>query len=145
MAASTGTVVVGAHMAVLINGRRFGEATRLEHGSDTPVDEKRGLDSMVAFELAPTTAIVTGTLMMLRVRGTGALEGLGITAPFRKIPMGKYFSILVVNRLDGSKVFAADRCLVTNQRWIFGAKERASGTFSFKGIEFSNEATDAYG
>jgi hypothetical protein len=139
------SVVVSAHLVVFINGKRFGECMGMEWEQGTPHVEKMGIDSLTPVELVPTGTRVSGTFKTLRLRATGALEGRGIVAPFRHVIREKYFSILVVNRLDGTRVFRADRCKVTSQRWQAMAKGRVEGTFAFVGIDAANEIDSFYG
>lgn len=144
MAASTGSVVTSPHLICFLNGRMFGEANKVEWDIRTPKVRKGGIDSVVDHELAPTKNEVAGSVGMYRIRGTGGLEGFGVVAPFNANPREKYFSILIVNRLDGTTVFRADRCSVTSQRWGVEAKGRMHGTFSFEALEYGNEITAAY-
>lgn len=137
-------VTVSAHLVVYLNGTRFAECTRFTWRSMTPNNEKRGIDSMVPFELAPGTAMVQGSAGGLRIRGTGGLQGKGVTSPFPQLQKQRYFSILVLHRLDGSRVFAADQCLVDEEEWNAVAKGRLEGSFTFRGVRWENEAAPAY-
>jgi hypothetical protein len=138
-------VIVGAHLVVFINGKRFGECTGMEWEQGTPHTERMGVDSLTPVELVPVATRVNGSFQALRIRATGGLEGRGIVAPFRHLSREKHFSILVIDRRDGTRVFRADRCSVTSQRWRVQAKGRLEGTFSFMGIDASNEIDAAYG
>ncbi len=132
--------IVSAHLVVFINGFVYGRVTGLSWNPQTPRIARRGLDSIMAYELSPGPAIVTGSMNVLRLHGDGGLEGRGIVAPFEHIPEERYFSILVVNRKTGQRVYQADHCMVTGQTWNQEARGRVSGSFNFEGIAWRNEA-----
>lgn len=137
-------VVVGAHVLCFINGILVGEAMSVDWSVTTENQEKRGIDSIMAYELAPTMAKVEGSVSLLRMHGTGGLEGRGIVAPFTHIPQEKYFSILLIDRGNGKTLHQADYCKVQRQSWNMAAKRLVTGQFSFIGIDNSNEITDQY-
>lgn len=138
------SVVVAAHLVVFINGKRFGECMGMEWEQATPHTERMGLDSLTPVELSPVATKVSGSFQTLRIRATGGLEGRGIVAPFRHLPREKYFSILVISRQDGTRIFRADHCKVVSQRWRVQAKGRLEGSFSFAGLDAANEIDSAY-
>jgi hypothetical protein len=132
--------MVAAHLLIFINGRRFGEATSIRWSIPTPHNARQGLDSLQPYGYDPAGTKVSISLSMVRVHGTGALEGRGITAPASHMARQKYDSILVVDRVTGKRVFQCDHCVVTNQDWTAAAKQRVEGTFTFDAIEGVNEA-----
>jgi len=94
-------IVAGAHVLCFINGILVGETMSVDWSITTENQEKRGIDSIEAYELAPIMAKVEGSISLFRMHGTGGLEGRGIVAPFSHIPQEKYFSILLVDRGNG--------------------------------------------
>ncbi len=132
--------VVAAHIKVFINGTLYGQAVGITWSIPTPHVERRGIDSMTAFELSPTTYKVSGSIQVLRTHDDGGLEGRGIVAPVRHIPREKYFSLLLVSRVTGSRLFQCDHCKVTGQTWSAMAKGRMEGSFTFDAIVGENEA-----
>jgi hypothetical protein len=133
-------LVVGAHLLCFINGRLFGEVTAIQWDSATPNVSRVGIDSLTPFELSPVGAKMSGNVSLFRLHGTGGLEGRGIVAPFSHIAREKYFSILIVDRVTGKRLNQADYCKVNNQSWRMVARQRVEGSFSFEGIDWSNEA-----
>lgn len=136
-----GRVVVGASILVFINGYLYGQVTGLRWDSQTPTAARMGIDSMTAYELSPTTAKVSGSVSVLRLHGDGGLEGRGIVAPFSHIPRERYFSILVIDRKNRKILHRADHCKVATQSWNYTTRARVEGSFTFEGIEWTNEAS----
>jgi len=133
-------IVVGAQVLCFINGMPFAHVTSVRFSSPTPHVARKGIDSIIAFELSPVGAACAGSLSMYRLSQDGGLEGRGIVAPFAHIPREKYFSLLVIDRKTGQKLIQADLCKVTAQEWSVAVKGRMEGSFSFEGIEWNNEA-----
>ncbi|CAB4127329.1 hypothetical protein UFOVP75_142 [uncultured Caudovirales phage] len=139
---ATNKTVVAAHALCFINGFLYGQVTGITWNSTTQIIQRDGLDSLVPYELSHGQARVQGTVQILRIHGDGGLEGAGVTAPFSKLSNSKYFSILIVDRTNGLKLFQADNCKVSSQDWTIMSKQRVTGQFSFQGIDWSNEASD---
>lgn len=133
-------ILVGAHILCFINGRLFGECNSIQWQPQTPRIRRGGLDSLQAYELSPGPVELNGTIGVHRVRAAGGLEGRGIVAPPNLIPRERYFSILLVDRVTGQKVHQADFCMVESQTWSYAPHVIVGGSFSFKGIEWANEA-----
>jgi hypothetical protein len=94
----------------------------------------------MAYALDPVAARVSGTISVLRLQGTGGLQGRGIVAPFEHLAREKYFALLIISRVTGKKVFQADFCKCTSESWSIVARQRVQGQFNFSAIESSNEA-----
>lgn len=133
--------VVGAHILVFLNGRLFGQATDMKWDSVTPNIVRYGLDSLTGYELAPGPVKVQGTIAVLRRHADGGIEGAGATAPFSSIERERYFSLLVMDRATGLRIFQADRCKVISQSWSIGSRGRMQGSFTFEALEWANESS----
>lgn len=133
-------IVVGAGLSVFVNGKIYGQVTSFKWDSSTPVKANYGIDSLMPYELANTATKVVGSMSLVRVHGDGGLEGRGVVAPLTHLELEKYFSVLVVDRLTGLDVFRADHCKVTAQSWQVAARGKMEGSFSFEGIQWTNEA-----
>lgn len=131
---------VAAHLIVFINGRMFGEATSFRFSSQTPHKANHGLDQLEPYELMPVGTKVTGTIGSLRLRNSGGLEGRGIVAPFSHVGHERYFSILVMDRTNGTAFFRAENCKVLSQDWDVQPRQRVMGQFTFEGIFWGNES-----
>lgn len=136
--------IVGAKTYVMVNGRVYGEVIAIKFQSSTPVIARMGLDSPVALELSPTVGRVSGTISLIRRHLTGAVEGRGVTTPFRRIPEQKYFSLVIVDRASGNKLHKADLCMCTSQEWTYAAKMTVQGVFTFDAIDWSGEVDGNY-
>lgn len=134
------SLLQSAHLVVFVNGFVFGEVAAFSFDSPTPHAERRGLDSVEAYELSPTTTKAQGSMSIYRVRGGGGLEGRGIVAPSSHLPRERYFSLLVVDRSTGKRFFQADYCKVTNQAWTADARGRVMGSMTFEALQWVNEA-----
>lgn len=133
-------VVVGAGLSVFVNGKIYGQVTAFKWDSGTPLKANMGIDSLIPYELANIATKVSGSMSLIRVHGDGGLEGRGIVAPLTHVELEKYFSILVVDRLTGLDVFRADHCKASSQSWQVSARGKMEGSFTFEGLQWTNEA-----
>lgn len=131
--------VVAARLVCYVNGVRYGKVTGFHYSSETSHKEARGIDSLVPYELMPTSVRVTGSMSVVRTTADGGLEGAGLTAPIPDIPRERYFSLTVLDRMTDTVVFRADQCKVTSQSWAVEARSPVSGQFTFQAIIFNNE------
>lgn len=132
-------VMVGAQILCFINGQLLGEVTGHKFSSSTPHTERRGIDSLIGYELSPVGAKVSGSFSILKLSMNGGLEGKGIVAPFTHLSREKYFSILIKDRKTDTTVFQADYCKVTDQTWSMVAKSRVEGSFAYEGLVWNND------
>jgi len=135
---SVNIVTAGLHL--YINGVKYSKASKISYTITSTHIERKGIDSLVGFELSPSSYHVTGRIEVYRQHGDGGLEGTGVTAPYTHLPLQKYFSIMVVNALTKQVIFKADDCSVMEQSWDATAKQRVSGHFTFQGLTALNEA-----
>ncbi len=136
------SLIVSAQVLCYINGIPYSKVTAFQFSSETAKKEIRGLDSSEPYELAPTTNTVHGSLSVLRLLGDDGLEGDGITAPFLDQINQKYFSLLIVERRQNTVLFRADRCTITSQSWEMPARGMVTGSFTFTGIIWQNDASN---
>lgn len=127
-------------LRLLVNGKTYGRVSNFQWSADEPKRAIFGCDSMQAFELAPTTARVTGSMTIFKLSGDGGAEGAGMTVPFADLALAKYFSISVIEIGTGVVVFEALKCALTSQSWGIAARSYVTGNVNFEAIEFSNEA-----
>jgi len=133
-------VLVSAQVLVYINGKLYAKVTGLSLSSATPHREIRGLDSSTPYELAPTTASVSGSVQFLRLLGDGGLEGDRVAVPFASLINEKYFSLLIVERRQNTVLFQAEQCCVTSQELGIPSRGIVTGSFNFTGIAWSNDS-----
>lgn len=130
-----------ARVILYINGRPYAAVVAFRWDSFTGKRAIVGIDSMDAYELAPTVNKCTGTLTLLRTVGDGGAEGAGLLAHFGEVPKEKYFSLSLVDRLTDTQLFRADECSATNQSWDVPTKGRILGTLTFEALRWNNEST----
>jgi hypothetical protein len=134
------SIIAAAHLKVYVNGRLLGWTTGFTPRISTPVRAAGGIDTSVTFELMPTTYAVSGTMEVLRGRGQGGAEGLGMAAFAKDLLKQKYSTIELVDRLSDAIMFKFVGCLVEDQGWEVTPKGLVRGRFSFQGLDYSNEA-----
>lgn len=134
-------IVAGHHVKCFINGILLGYVTGMPQWViDTEYRETREIDSNTSVELIPGPFRVSGAFTVLRGRSTGGLEGAGIAATAEKMLLQKYLTIELIDRLTDQTIFRATRCQVTKQSWTTAPKQLVTGTFTWVGLRFENEA-----
>lgn len=137
---SRSPLATSAQVVLYVNGRSYAQVTGFNWSSVTPPKAIYGLDSGEPYELAPTITKVTGTVGLLRMVGDGGLEGAGIAPHLPDLPRGRYFSLALIHRGTDITIFRSDRCWVVSQSWDVPSKGRVSGSMTFEGFDWSNEA-----
>lgn len=132
-------LTTGAKVALFVNGKRYGRVTAFNWNSDTPKRAIYGVDSMQAFELAPTIARVSGSVSILKLSGDGGAEGAGMNVPFPDLANAKYFSVILVEIGTNVVIFAASKCSATSQSWGIVTRAYVTGTINFEAIEWGGE------
>jgi hypothetical protein len=128
------TIVVGAHAKAYVNGQFWGNVRRFRFRILSTHREQRGLDSLLPFELIPTSYSVSGSMEMYRQHGDGGLEGKGLMASSTDLPREKYVTFTLVNRLTDEILFRTDMMKFTDQDWDVPAKGVVNGRAAFVGI-----------
>ncbi len=131
-------VQVGANVVCWINGQQWGAVTGLQYNENSPRTEERGIDSMEAFELAPTVVGVTGNIQLLMVRDSQGLEGRQVTAGLPYISSEHYFSMMLQDRTSGFIIMRIENASVDGQSWSPVARGMVRGQFNFKGLMVKN-------
>lgn len=127
-------------VVVHVNGKPYAYATHFRFESATPHEDIREIDNVDPVELAVTVTNVRGSLGLLRVAGDGGLQGQGVTSHYGQLPVNKYFSVALVDRITQTIFFEARQCVVESESWDMAPKALVSGTLNFKGIHWNNEA-----
>jgi len=134
------SLLTAARVILYINGTAYSYVTDFRWSSATPSRQIRGLDSSMPYELGPGIASCQGSIGLLRGSGTGGLEGIGISPSFEQLVKGRYFTLMLVDRLTDTTLFRADNCWMTNQSWNAPSKSRVTGQMTFEALSWSNEA-----
>lgn len=136
---SKSTVVTTAEVVCYINGKAIGRVTSFRWSSDTPKKVINGIDNPQPYELAPTNAICQGSVGILRTRGDGGIEALGMAAHSSQLTNEKYWTLTLIDRVTDTLLFRADYCSCTNQSWELAEKSIVRGTVNFSALSWSNE------
>lgn len=136
-------IITGASAKLYVNGRPYALVTSYSFTIDYNVEQLRGVDFPLPFELAPGAVSVTGTMSLERLAGKGGSRGAGLTVQVTDVARQQYFSILLIERQTKTAVFKCDFCLSQNESWTVGAKGRMTGNLSLVGIGFSDDSSSA--
>lgn len=137
---SSSITLRGPDVKIYINGQLFSAVTALRFAAATGRHAIIGIDQSTPFELAPGSQKISGSIEVLRIHNSGGLEGAGITAPSSQLLLEKYFSLTVVDRFSNSILLQVDEAAVIDQNWSMVARGLVSGSFTFEGIGWVNEA-----
>lgn len=137
---SISKTVSGASSKLFINGRVYPYATSIRWVASTGRKEIFGIDQSTPFELSPGNDTIQGTVEVVRIRSSGGLEGAGITASERLVLQEKYFSLLLIDRTTDTVLLQIDDASLMEQSWNVINKSIMTGSFTFKGIGWSNES-----
>lgn len=133
-------LVIGSKTFLYINGQKWAKCTGFGFQSVTPHKANMGIDNADPYELMVTTNQVKGQFSCLRSSGDGGIEATGFTAPFQYLPIQKYFSITLVDRLYDLVLFQANECVVLSQDWQIPTKGIMMGQVLFEGLNWVNES-----
>jgi hypothetical protein len=133
--------VAGAHLKCYVNGTLLGYVAAIPAWNVTSSwGELRELDSVSARQLTPRAYGCSGTIQVIRGRGTGGLEGAELVPSGSNMLLQKYLTIEIQDRITQDVVYRAVQCAIDNQQWQI-QRGIVMGTFNFKGISFTNEST----
>ena len=68
----------------------------------------------------------------------GGIEGAGMMPTWQAATRGKYFSILIVDRITDTIIFESKKNSVIRQTWNIPTKGYVTGTIAFKGLLYGN-------
>lgn len=134
-----GSLLLGAQIVCYVNGDQYAIVFGATWNIDTPRKAIFAVDSATAYELAPTTATITGTLRIYRLVRDGGLEGYGITQFPKDLLNEAYVSISLVDSKSDSIVFTANKCAIQHQSWDVQSRGIVTGSLTFQATEWSNE------
>lgn len=129
---------VGAQTLVHINSRPFGRVAEISYKSSTPRRKVRCIDTLLTPELIPLAVEVSGSMTIYRLHGDGGVQAAGMIPTWEQLTRGKYFSILITDRLSDTTTFRADACEVIAESWQHG-RGYIMGQIMFEGLAWSNE------
>ena len=79
---SRARVIPSAAVFIYVNGKPYGRVAGFSFRSMTPKRAIHGIDSMLPYELAPTTGKITASMKVYRTVGDGGTEAPGMAAGY---------------------------------------------------------------
>lgn len=135
---------VGAHTLCHINSKLFGRVASISYKSSTPRRKIRCIDTLLTPELVPLAVEVSGTMTIYRLHGDGGIQAAGMIPTWTQLTRGKYFSLLITDRLSDTTTFRVDACEVLGESWEHG-RGYSMGTVQFEGLQWQNETQPVAG
>lgn len=133
----------GANALCYVNGILMGRVSRFDYDYTIMVQEARGLDFPMPFELMPGMIQIGGKLALFRLSGDGGTQGMGLMPQVPDFSRMKYSTITIVDRYNGTAFFKSDLVMASQEAWGVPAKGLVEGSLTFKAIAFSNEMADS--
>lgn len=127
-------VIAGLHVAVEINGQQIGQVTSLEWTRTDAVRVYQGIDQLQPAELIRGAHTIAGQIGLVRTRGDGGEEGIGLAAPIPDLSQEQYVSIVLRDVQADTILFQVEQSLVTSSRWAAVTRDIMKGQISFIGI-----------
>ncbi len=132
-------VIRGLDLVLYINGRAYGVATGISWEDTKGAQARYGIDQQRPFEILTTQTAVRGTIECLRKHDDAGVEGAGIVPEPNELSRARYFFLQLVDRLTDTVIFQIPKAALVSQSWRVQARGVLTGSFSFEGIEWSNE------
>lgn len=133
--------IAGPHLKCYINNTLAGYVTSIQYTVNTAHRKIDAIDNIQSQELAVANYEVSANIGLVSSRILMGLEGAGITTSADKLPILKYLSIVVLDKVTDRIVFEAQKAVVESQSWTVQAKGLLTGQFAIKAIGFSTDAT----
>jgi hypothetical protein len=131
-------LLVGARTVMYLNGKPFAAVSNFNHTEDSPQKEVHGIDTLEPQELIPGPLTCSGMMTIYRQAHDGGIEGAGMMPTWQAATRGKYFSILIVDRITDTIIFESKKNSVIRQTWNIPTKGYVTGTIAFKGLLYGN-------
>lgn len=132
--------ITGANILCYIDGRLYSRASSVSWNSATPHKPIMALDSVDPYELAVTTTHVTASMSVYRLHGDGGAQGAGMVPNYEDLPRGRYFTLILVDRMTNNTLFRMKNCVVNGESWSVPSRGIVTGSLSLEGITWDNEA-----
>ncbi len=136
-------ILVGARVALYINGQAYGRVMGFQWTSTTAQKAVYALDSSFPYELAPGQTRIVGSLNVYRLAGDGGAEGANMTTQFTDVIRQNYFTLSLVDRATGQTLFQANHCALTSQSWSAPVRGFVTGSLAFESLLWESEVPGA--
>ena len=133
-------LITSAHCVAYVNSVPLARCCGLTYDISSPRREIHGIDMLAPVELVPMGLSIKGTLQIYRLHDDGGSEAIGLIPTWAKATKGKYFSLMVLNRLTDGVILQTNRCEVLNQSWTVSPKSFVLGTITWSGIDYNNNS-----
>lgn len=134
-------IIVSPHCICLINSVPFAKVKGFGWGSSSGRKVTYGIDTMMPTDICPTVLGIRGSMQIYRLHRDGGIEAAGMIPSWRKMTLGKFFSVAILDRTTDTVIFHANRCEVESQSWLIQPKSYVTGNVSFVGLDYENEAS----
>lgn len=134
-------LVVGAHARLYLNNTPYGRVADYSWTEETPQKPTQVVDYLPPWELVPGAVQVHVQMTVYKARRDGGIEGAGLKSTWAGMPLQKYFSALLLDRVADTVLFRADRCAVTSQQWTVH-RGYVMGAVTFTALLWGNEQPD---
>jgi hypothetical protein len=141
---ATSSIICGPQVVVYINGKPFAQVSSIDYNISSPYRIITGIDTLLPLDTAPQSLSYTASMQVYMLRGRGGLEGEGLTATWEAATRGKYFSILVMDRVTSNIIFEGQKNRATGQQWHIATKSIVSGTVQFTGLFYGNNTVSPH-
>lgn len=132
-------IIRGLDCILYINGKVFGVATGINWDADVGTQARYGIDFQKPQELVTTQTRIRGTVECIRKKNDAGVEGAGIIPVEDELSSYRYFFLQLVERQTDTVVLQVPKACLVSQRWSVQARGVMTGSFTFEGIEWSNE------
>ena len=133
--------LASADVVLWVNGAILGIATGGSYVKNTQIRRSRAIDSLKTYELVPTEVSCSGRFQVVRLHGTGGLEGQGVTAFPDETLLQRYATLTLIDRRNDQIVDQFEQCMFSVVQWHVINRQLVQGTFQFEGIGWNNESS----
>src|SRR4051812_13254009 len=108
-------VLSGANIRLYINNKLFNTVQSINVQVDYGENEVYGIDSPWAQEIAPTKAMVRGSIACIRVKNSGGLQASKLRPLFSDFAASPYISIRINDRSTNEDILFIPNAKVTKE------------------------------
>ena len=139
MMAPLNKVTTGAQVLCYLNGQLQGTVRGVSLRMSSPTKRLYGLDSAQAFDLIPTTSMISGTIEIFRLVNSGGAEGMEIIPPPSMIQMGTFTSLILINKMTQEVIWRSDTVTISDQQLSVPVGGICTLNLSFDAIDFTSD------
>jgi hypothetical protein len=126
--------LAGAEVKVYIGGELYPECQSISYVTDYAEDPVYGVDSVFAQEIATSRISVNGSVVGLKLKTGGGLQGNGIVSRVTETLYAPYTTLKIVDRATNLTIFECDQVKIASESVSIQAKGSVRISFNWKGI-----------